>query len=64
VVTTHNAPAWFKIHPRRWVVDRTFAWSGKYRRLGNDREVDPENSESMIYAAMIHRMLRRLHPAA
>lgn len=63
VVTTHNAPAGFKIHPRRWVVERTFAWFGKYRRLGKDHEVDPENSEAMIYAAMIHRMLRRLHPA-
>ena len=64
VVTTHNAPEGFRILPRRWVVERTFAWFGKYRRLGKDHEVDPENSEAMIYAAMIHRMLRRLHPAA
>jgi putative transposase len=51
VVTTHNAPAGFRIHPRRWVVERTFAWFGKYRRLGKDHEVDPENSEAMSQTA-------------
>jgi transposase len=64
VVTTHNAPEGFRIHPRRWVVERTFAWFVKYRRLGRDHEIDPENTEAMIYAAMIHRMVRRLHPTA
>lgn len=64
VVTTQNAPEGFQIHPRRWVVERTFAWFVKYRRLARDHEVLPEMSEAMIYAAMIHRMIRRLHPAA
>jgi len=50
----------FKILPRRWVVERTFAWFGNYRRLSKDYEVLTETSEAMIYAAMIHVMLRRL----
>jgi putative transposase len=63
VTTTHNAPVGFRIHPRRWVVERTFAWLVKYRRLGKDHEFMIETSEAMIYASMIHRMLRQLHPA-
>jgi len=63
VTTTHNAPEGFKIHPRRWVVERTFAWLVKYRRLGKDFEFMTETSEAMILAARIHRMVRRLHPA-
>jgi putative transposase len=53
---------------RDWVriVERTFAWLGRYRRLSKDYEQLPETSESMIYAAMIRLMLKRLarHPAA
>ena len=45
---------------KRWVVERTFGWFTKYRRLVKDYEADIEMSESMIYAAMTHRMLRRL----
>jgi transposase len=63
VVTTHNAPDGFRVHPKRWVVERTFAWVVRYRRLGNDREFMTETSEAVIYAAMIHRMVRWLHPA-
>jgi putative transposase len=50
----------FVVLPRRWVVERTFAWLGKYRRLSKDYEALPETSEAMIYAAMTHLMLRRL----
>lgn len=50
----------FKVLPRRWVVERTFAWLGRYRRLSKDYEYHPETSETMIYAAMTHLMLRRL----
>ena len=46
--------------PRRWVVERTFGWLGRYRRLSKDYERLPETSESLIYAAMAHLMLRRL----
>lgn len=57
----------FKILPRRWVVERTFAWLGRYRRLSKDYEYLPQTSETMIYAAMTHLMLRRLarsHPCS
>jgi putative transposase len=47
---------------KRWVVERTFGWFTKYRRLVKDYEAGIEMSETMIYAAMIHRMLRRLSP--
>ena len=53
----------FLLLPRRWVVERTFAWLGRYRRLSKDYEQLPEVSESWIYLAMIHLMTRRLaHP--
>src|SRR6516165_7860131 len=46
----------------RWVVERTFAWLGRYRRLSKDYERLPETSEVMIRMAMIHIMVRRLEP--
>ena len=63
VTTTATAEKGFRVHPRRWVVERTFAWLVKYRRLAKDYEYLTETSEAMIYAAMTHRMVRRLHPA-
>ena len=45
---------------RRWVVERTFAWFGRYRRLSKDYEFLPESSRAMILAAMSCLMLRRL----
>ena len=50
----------FKVLPRRWVVERTFGWLGRYRRLSKDYEQRPENSEAMIQVAMINLMSRRL----
>ena len=50
----------FQVLPRRWVVERTFAWLGRYRRLSKDYETLTTTSETMIYAAMIHIMVRRL----
>ena len=50
----------FQVLARRWVVERTFAWLGKYRRLSKDYEYLPETSETLILIAMIHIMLRRL----
>lgn len=55
--------AGFQVIPWRWVVERTFAWFGAYRRLSKDYEFAARNSESMIYIASIHRMIRRLAPA-
>jgi putative transposase len=50
----------FVVLPRRWVVERTFGWLGRYRRLSRDFEHQPRSSEVMVYAASIHRMLRLL----
>lgn len=46
--------------PRRWVVERTFAWFGRYRRLSKDYEQNVASSEAFLYLAMIHLMLHRL----
>ena len=52
----------FVVLPKRWIVERTFAWFGRYGRLSKDDEELPASSETMIYIAMIHLMLRRLAP--
>ena len=49
----------FKLLPRRWVVERTFGWMGRYRRLSKDYERLPESSEAMVYWTMTRLMLRR-----
>ena len=57
-------PRGFQVIPRRWVVERTFAWLGQSRRLARDHERLPETGEAMIHAAMSRIMLRRLAAAA
>ena len=52
----------FVVLPKRWIVERTFGWFGRYRRLSKDYEALTDSSESMIYLAMIHLMIRRLRP--
>ena len=61
VLTTILRPLGVKgyVHlPRRWIVERTFGWFGRYRRLSKDYEHYPRNSETWIYVAMLHRMCR------
>ena len=50
----------FEVLPRRWVIERTFGWFSRYRRLSKDYEFSPDTSQNMIYLAMIRNMLRRL----
>lgn len=50
----------FQVLPRRWVVERTFAWLAHSRRLSKDYEELVENSEAMVQIAMIRLMLQRL----
>ena len=50
----------FHVLPKRWVVERTFGWLNRYRRLSKDYEFLTQTSESMIRVAMIHLMVRRL----
>ena len=54
----------FKVLPWRWIVERTFGWLNKYRRLSKDYEYLTETSETMIYISMTHLMLKRLAKGA
>jgi putative transposase len=50
----------FHVIPKRWIVERTFAWLLNFRRLNKDYEYHPCNTIAMIYAAMVRLMVRRL----
>lgn len=50
----------FVVLPKRWIVERTFGWLGRYRRLSKDYEGRMDNSEAMILIAMTNLMSRRL----
>jgi Transposase DDE domain. len=50
----------FTVEPKRWVVERTFAWLGRWRRLSKDYEQRRASSESLIYLAMTYLMSRRI----
>lgn len=52
----------FVVLPRRWVVERSFAWFGHYRRLSRDYEHHTASSEGMIYLSSIHTLLHRRLP--
>lgn len=50
----------FAVIPKRWVVERTFAWLGRCRQLSKEYDRNPESTETWIYLASIHLLLRRL----
>jgi len=60
IVQRNDDVSGFAVLPKRWIVERTFAWLSRYRRLSKDYEYLPEVSESFIKLAMIHLMVRRL----
>jgi putative transposase len=60
MVTRPDGIKGFLLLPTRWIVERTFAWLGRYRRLSKDDEYVTQTSETMIRVAMIHLMVRRL----
>src|SRR5690348_16149388 len=63
-IVARRQPHTFEVLPRRWVVERTFAWISKHRRTVRDYETLPASHEAMILWAMIALMTRRLtHPA-
>ncbi len=53
-------PTRLPILPRRWVVERTFGWLGRSRRLSKDYEALPETEQAWIHLAMIRLMVARL----
>ncbi len=62
VVLRSDEQKGFCVLPRRWVVERTFAWLNHHRRLSKDYEVFSKTSETFILIAMTRLMLRRLQP--
>lgn len=63
IVKRSDGQKGFVVLPRRWVVERTFAWLGRCRRLSKDYERLTQTSETIALVSMIHLMLRRLRPS-
>jgi putative transposase len=62
VVSKRPGQTTFEVQKWRWIVERTFGWFGRYRRLSKDYEHNPRSSEAWIYIAMTHRMSRFMLP--
>ena len=60
VVTRRKDAVGFEVEPHRWIVERTFGWLDRYRRLNKDHEQLAETSEALIYIAMTHLLVRRI----
>ena len=63
IVEKQEGQVGFQVLPKRWIVERTFAWLVRQRRLARDYERLPDTSEAFIYIAMVRLMLRRLAPS-
>jgi putative transposase len=60
IVRRSDAQKGFVVLPKRWIVERTFGWLNRCRRLSQDYEYLTETSEAWIHVAMINLMVRRL----
>jgi putative transposase len=60
MTTRSDSVQGFVVIPKRWIVERTFGWFNRYRRLSKDYELLPVTSEAIIQVTMIHLMIRRL----
>lgn len=63
VVRRPEGAAGFVLLPKRWVIERTFGWLMRCRRLGRDHERRTDSSEAMVRVSSIHLMLKRLGPS-
>ena len=59
-IVAKSSTGTFVVLPRRWVVERSFAWLGRSRRLSKDYEALCETSQAFVFIAMIHLMAKRL----
>jgi transposase len=59
-IVKRNEQHLFQVLPKRWIVERTFAWLNWSRRLSKDYELRHTSAEAMIYIAFAHMLLRRL----
>ena len=50
----------FKVLPKRWIVERTFSWMSRYRRLSKDYETLPQTTQNWCYLSMIRLMIKRI----
>jgi putative transposase len=62
IVKKQEGQRGFAVQPRRWVVERSFGWYSRNRRLSKDYEHLCQVSESIMYIASIQTLLKRLHP--
>ena len=62
IVRRGASPRGFQVLPKRWIVERTFAWLNRSRRLSKDYEERTDTQEAFIHLAMIHLMIKRLQP--
>ena len=60
IIRRRDGQKGFEVLPRRWVVERTFGWLMRHRRLVRDYETTESSAEAWIYIAMIRIQLRRL----
>jgi transposase len=58
-IVKRNEQHLFRVLPKRWIVERTFAWLNWSRRLSKDYELRHDSAETMIYIAFVHQLLRR-----